>query len=169
MRTLHPAWLLGAGLAGAVFTLLPFHAGRRWRLGTATALVVALSIAGAVQIRLNRGAQDWDRERRAVEDRAGGALERELDRMLDGHQRAADRAVQLTSGRAGATRGLFESLRQIRRDAGATAVAVFEADGSPFVWSGEHRGTVPDSVRAGLVPYSFSSGPLFGYVYFTRR
>ena len=38
-----------------------------------------------------------------------------------------------------------------------TALVVYEADGTPFLWAGEHRGEVPDSVRLGLREYSFDN------------
>ena len=60
-------------------------------------------------------------------------------------------------------------MEEVRRSTGMTALAVYRPDGSPLVWAGEHRGMVPDSVRRGLVESSFSSGPLFGYVYFGER
>ncbi len=65
--------------------------------------------------------------------------------------------------------GLFRRLEAVRRRNEVTALAVYLPDGSPLAWAGEHRGTVPDSVRAGLLESSFSAGPLFGYVYFSRR
>jgi two-component system, NtrC family, nitrogen regulation sensor histidine kinase NtrY len=164
MLRLQAGWLLAA-LAGALLWAALSPARRSWRLGVAAALLAAVSIGGAVQFRLGRVAGDWDRVLRQAEDHAEAELENELNGLFDRSFGAVDRAKALGRARR-VTAGSFARLEEARRSAGVSALTVYRPDGSPLVWAGEHRGTVPDSVRAGLLQSSFSAGPLFGYVYF---
>jgi signal transduction histidine kinase len=92
-----------------------------------------------------------------------------LNELFDRGGRAILDVAEIVSPRTPVTARLFERVDAIRQAHGMTALAIYRPSGSPLLWAGEHRGTVPDSVRRGLVKSSFSSGPLFGYVYFAER
>ena len=164
---LSAGWLAAAAVGTLLWALFA-RAGRSWRVGAAAALVAAVSIGGAVQFRLGQVAGDWPRVRRAAEDRAEEELRGGLNGLFDAGSRAVDSAAALAGRAPAATAGLFQRVEEARRATGVSALAVYLPDGSPLVWAGEHRGSVPDSVRAGLLAESFSAGPLFGYVYFAR-
>jgi two-component system nitrogen regulation sensor histidine kinase NtrY len=170
---LTPWWLAGSAALSAVWALGARGAGRAWRAAGALAFAAAVSIAAGVQFRLGEISRDWPRVRAQAEERAAADLRDGLDDLLD----RADTAVKGAASAAtrlkvepGAPVGgaLFEELFRLRRENGISALAVFGPDGAPLAWSGEHRGSIPDSVRLGLRGYSYSAGPIFGYVYFTR-
>src|SRR5215207_8708329 len=77
MLRLQAGWLVAA--LWAAFA----RVGRRWRLGAAATLLVAVSIGGAVQFRLGRVAGRWVEVRAAAEKRAEEALGEELDGLFD--------------------------------------------------------------------------------------
>jgi PAS domain S-box-containing protein len=166
---LSPGWLLAAAAGAALWAALARGARPGLRWGAAAALAAAVSIGAAFQFRLGQGARDWERVRFEAETNAGEALGRGLDELFERDTLAAFRAGEAARGARGASAALFRRMEEIRARHGVTALAVYEADGSPLAWAGEHRGTVPDSVRAGLRFSSYSAGPLFGYVYFTTR
>jgi signal transduction histidine kinase len=122
-----------------------------------------------VQFRLGEVARHWDRVRLSAEERAKEEMNADLGELVDRADTALAGTARAVAGASAAGPGVFEEMFRLRRETGVSALAVYEADGSPLAWSGEHRGTVPDSVRQGTQPYSFSAGPLFGYVYFTQR
>ncbi len=167
MRGTAPAWLFASGAGWLLWTLLAARRCGRWGLGAAAALWLALGFAAGVQVRLHRVANDWEVVRAQIEERAEAALGEDLNALLDRGETAVDETI--TAARApGGRAALFERLRLLHRNTEVAAVAVYGRDGAPVAWAGEHRGQVPDSVRLGLRPYFFSSGPLFGYLYFTR-
>ncbi len=166
---LSPGWLAAAALGCVVWAVAARAVGRSWRGWITAALAVAVIIGCGYQFRLGQGARDWERVRSADELRAADELRQGLDDIFDRDTLAAAQAARAAGGALGANEALFDRLEGIRRERGVTALAVYEPDGSPLVWAGEHRGTVPDSVRAGLSFSSYSAGPLFGYVYFTHR
>ncbi|HEX8904641.1 MAG TPA: hypothetical protein VF771_07350, partial [Longimicrobiaceae bacterium] len=172
MLRLSPAPLAVAALGTLVWAL--WAEGRTWRVAAAAALVAAVSIGGAVQFRLHRIAAHWDAVRYAAEERAGAELSQGLNDVFDHGGYAVDSAAAIDSAAAlrqrvpRATVGYFRRLEEERRRADVTALAVYLPDGSPLAWAGEHRGNVPDSVSRGLLESSYSAGPLFGYLYFTR-
>ncbi|HET7229696.1 MAG TPA: ATP-binding protein [Longimicrobium sp.] len=167
MLRLSPGWLVAAGIGTLPWAL--FAPGRAARVAAGAALAAAVSIGGAVQFRLHRIAAHWSEVRYEAEERAGAELSDQLDEVFDQGGAAVAAAANATARAPRATVGLFRRLEVVRRQSGVTALAVYLPDGSPLVWAGEHRGTVPDSVRAGLLDSSFSAGPLFGYVYFSQR
>ena len=186
LQRLTPGWLLGAAGGAAAWALLTRSAARPWRVAGGVALALAILLAGRTQWRLWEIAHGWeDRPAPAsaraagdsvlpglktrVENRAGARVQAGLDDIFDRGGRATLGAADLLGPRSPVTAGLFARLDEVRRAQGMTALAVYRPDGSPLVWAGEHRGTVPDSVRRGQVKSSFSSGPLFGYVYFAER
>lgn len=190
LQRLTPGWLAGAAGAAAAWGLLARFAARGWRLAGGVALALAVVLAARTQWRLWEIAHRWEDRtvpaaaggggradsavvvpglRTRVEDRAGARVQAGLDDIFDRGGRAVLGAADIVGPRVPVTEALFARMDAIRRDEGVTALAVYRPDGSPLVWAGEHRGTVPDSVRRGLVKSSFSAGPLFGYVYFAER
>jgi signal transduction histidine kinase/HAMP domain-containing protein len=167
MLRLSPAWLVAAGVGTLLWAW--WAPGRAGRVAAGAALAAAVSIGGAVQFRLHRIAEHWSEVRFQAEERAGAELRDGLDEVFDQGAAAVDGASAVAARAPAATVGLFRRLEEVRRRNQVTALAVYLADGSPLAWAGEHRGSVPDSVRAGLLDSSFSAGPLFGYVYFSRR
>ena len=189
LQRLTPGWLAGAAGGAAAWALLARSAARPWRIAGGVALALAIGLAARTQWRLWEIANRWeDREVRVtaaggaaardttlpglktrVEDRAGARVQAGLDELFDRGGHAILDVAEIVSPRIPVTAGLFQRVDAIRQAHGITALAIFRPNGSPLVWAGEHRGTVPDSVARGLVKSSFSSGPLFGYVYFAER
>ncbi|MBB4635823.1 ATP-binding protein [Longimicrobium terrae] len=167
MSRLTSGWYLGAAVCALLWLVLP-RVSRIERALVFAALAVALGLAGRTQFRLWRVASDWNRVRPAVEERAGERVNDGLNNLFDRGGQAVLGAADAAGGARVASTGLFQAMERVRAQTGMSAVAIYRADGSPLVWAGEHRGTVPDSVRRGLVESSFSAGPLFGYVYFTE-
>jgi signal transduction histidine kinase len=166
---LTPGWLAAAAVGGILWAALARGVGPAWRWSVAASFALAVSIGAWYQLRLGEGARNWEQVRFAAETRAGAEVKKGLDDIFDRDTLAAAEAGRAVEGAKGASTALFERMEAIRRERKVTALAVYEPDGSPLVWAGEHRGTVPDSVRAGLRFSSYSAGPLFGYVYFTSR
>ena len=163
-------WLIVVGIATAVWTLHSVRS-RGWdRLIITLALWLAVGLGAVAQHRLNGIVRHWDDLQMQIEEDAGSALQLELDDMITRGERAVAGAAAAVSGPfAGTDRALFESLEDVRRDEGISAVALYAADGSPVAWAGEHRGEVPVEARQGMSAYVFHDGPLFGYLYFARR
>ncbi|MDB4948009.1 MAG: putative two-component histidine kinase [Gemmatimonadetes bacterium] len=173
LQQLTPRWLVAAALLAAVWAVGARSAGRAWRAAGALAFVASLSIGAGVQFRLGEIARDWRGVRAQAEDRAAADLNDGLDDLLDRAETAvkgaAEAATRLRAEPGSPPRGeLFGDLSALRRANGISALAVFGPDGAPLAWSGEHRGGIPEAVRLGQRRYSYSSGPLFGYLYFTR-
>jgi signal transduction histidine kinase len=166
---LSPVWLAAAATGGILWAALAREVAPRWRWSVAMALALGVSIGTSFQLRLGEGARSWDRVRFAAETRVGAEVKQGLDDMFDRDTLAVAEAARAAGGVRAASTALFARMERIRRERNVAALAVYEPDGSPLVWAGEHRGTVPDSVRAGLRFSSYSAGPLFGYLYFTNR
>lgn len=161
-------WLGLVVIAPVAWALLVPRVGRAWRAGATLALLAVAGIAALVQLRLSEVAREWDRVRFEVEERAADDLGEGLDDLFNRGSRAVDGAARAAGSRTTSSAALFQQTSRVQRETGVTALAVYDAQGTPLAWSGEHRGAVPDSVRLGRRPSSFSAGPLFGYVYFTR-
>jgi two-component system nitrogen regulation sensor histidine kinase NtrY len=169
LQRLTPGWLPAAAGAAAAWALLARSVRRPWRIAGALAMGLAIALAARTQYRLWRVATDWGEVRFSLEVRAGERVHQGLDRIFDRGGQAVLGAADLVGPRTRVNRRLFDTLEEVRQRTGMTALVVYRPDGSPLVWAGEHRGTVPDSVRRGLVESSFSSGPLFGYAYFAEK
>jgi two-component system nitrogen regulation sensor histidine kinase NtrY len=169
LQRLTPGWLIPAAAGAAAWAALARSVRRPWRVAGAIAMGLTIALAARTQYRLWRVATDWGEVRFAVDTLAGTRVHEDLNRLFDRGGEAVLGAADLVGPRTRVNAGLFAELEEVRRSTGMTALAVYRPDGSPLVWAGEHRGTVPDSVRRGLVESSFSSGPLFGYVYFGER
>ncbi|HEX2209437.1 MAG TPA: ATP-binding protein [Longimicrobium sp.] len=169
LQRLTPDWLPAAAVAAAAWALLARSVRRPWRVAGAVAMAVTIALAARTQYRLWRVATEWGQVRFEVDTLAGERVHADLDRLFDRGGEAVLGAADLVGPRTRVNANLFARLEDVRRRTGMTALAVYRPDGSPLVWAGEHRGTVPDSVRSGLVESSFSAGPLFGYVYFAER
>ncbi|MDQ3388966.1 MAG: hypothetical protein M3483_05620, partial [Gemmatimonadota bacterium] len=159
-------WLTAAAGFTLLWTLLSLRAQARRAAIAAAVLWFALLFGVSVQLRLGEVARGWDLVRFSIEEDAESALSRDLDALVDRGEAAVDSAIAVARGQDGDF--LFGALSRVRERMDVSAVAVFGPDGAPLAWAGEHRGTIPDTVRRGLRPYFFSSGPLFGYLYFTR-
>jgi signal transduction histidine kinase len=191
LQRLAPGWLIGATLGAAAWVALARGVPRVGRVLGGVALALALALAARTQWRLWEIAHRWDDRpvqvsidsagrqvrrdtvvpglKTRVENRAGARVQAGLNELFDRGGRAILGAADMVGPRVPVTAALFARLDEVRREHGITALVVYRPGGAPLVWAGEHRGTVPDSVRRGLVKSSFSSGPLFGYVYFAER
>ena len=172
MRTLSVLPLALAGLGAALWLA---DAARRpprlrgWRGAVAAVLWLALGLAAGVQWRLDEAAGAWPRVRERVEQRAAAALGAEMDALVDRGQRAARLAGAVLRDTTSARPAeLFAELERVRRRERISAVAVYDADGMPIAWAGEHGGMAPEAVRRGQQRFAYREGPLFGYVYFTE-
>jgi two-component system nitrogen regulation sensor histidine kinase NtrY len=169
LQRLTPGWIPAAAACAAAWALLARSVRPPWRVAGGVALALAVALAARTEYRLWRVSEQWGQVRYSVDSIAGMRVHEDLDGLFDRGGEAVLGAADLIGPRTRVNAGLFDRVEQVRRRTGMTALAIYRPDGSPLVWAGEHRGTVPDSVRAGLVESSFSSGPLFGYVYFAER
>jgi two-component system, NtrC family, nitrogen regulation sensor histidine kinase NtrY len=169
MQRLTPGWLPAAGAAAAAWALLARSVPPRWRVSVVLAFAAVLALAGRTQHALWRVATDWEGVRATVEERAIEQVGEGMNSVFDRGGQAVLRVAEVAGAARAPAAELFEGVERVRRWTGVSAVAVFDPAGTPLVWAGEHRGTVPDSVRRGLTESSFSAGPLFGYVYFSER
>ncbi len=162
--------LVALAVGVAIWTLAARRCAGRAGVAAALALWFALGLGAGVQWRLDEIGGSWPAVRQRVEERAAGALGRELDRLVDEGVGTTDSlAAIVASGNPGRReRAFFAALGKLRRTSGASAVAVYGADGYPVAWSGQHRGPLPAAVRLGGRDYYFSPGPLFSYLYFVR-
>ncbi len=167
IHRLTPGWLAAAAAGVALWLLLARGVGRSWRTAVGLAFAATLSIGAFAQIRLGEVARDWSSVRAGLETRAAADLRAWLDELVTRGDSAVAGAGRAAARAARPTPALFARLEEVRRASGMGALAVYEEDGTPLAWAGEHRGDVPESVRTGALQYSFSSGPLFGYLYFT--
>lgn len=170
MSQLSYVWLAAVGLGALVWTAHSLRRRRGYRLAAALVLWAAVALAGLAQHRLDRILHQWDELQLLVEEDAGSALQVELDDMITRGERAVAGAVDAVAvSGEGADAALFNRLEEVRRDNEISAVALYAADGSPIAWAGEHRGEVPGAARMGRRAYIFHDGPLFGYLYLSRR
>jgi two-component system nitrogen regulation sensor histidine kinase NtrY len=169
LQRLTPGFLPAAAVCAAAWAVLARSVPHAWRVSGAAAMALAITAAALTQYQLWRVAEHWGQVRFRVDSIAGTRVHEDLDRIFDRGGEAVLGAADLVGPRTRVDAGLFARVEEVRRRTGMTALAVYRPDGSPLVWAGEHRGTVPDSVRRGLVESSFSSGPLFGYAYFAER
>lgn len=94
-------------------------------------------------------------------------LTRQFNALLEAGDRALEEALSLLAEEE--LSDPQEELSAIRRRRGVTALALYDARGSPLSWVGVHRGVVPSEIRFAEAPYAFAGGPLFRYLYFTAR
>ncbi len=172
-RTLALSYLFASAAATAIaaaLLLLPRRAGesRRGRLTILAALALLAGGIGAsawTHVRLATAMSDWDRFAAAREIRLQAALDTRMDALFRRGSATARRAAAAAGSADGAA--LFSRLAAIRGEAAVAAVAVFDAEGELTAWSGEHRGILPQPVRAGSRPVLYAERPLFSYLYFS--
>jgi signal transduction histidine kinase len=163
-------WLVLAGAAALLWSFGVRRTGTRGTLAATALLWACVGLGVGVESRLLEVIRGRPAVERRVEDRAADALGASLDALVDrGADAVAGVEEAVTRPGAEPPERRFRRLEAVRREAGVSAVAVFDVRGDPMAWAGEHRGSVPLSVRRGAARYSFHGGPLFSYVYFTRR
>jgi two-component system, NtrC family, nitrogen regulation sensor histidine kinase NtrY len=163
-------WLIVACVAATVWTVVALRRPRGWRTVATLFLWLAVGVAAVVQYRLVQVATAWETVARDVEERAASGLHDALDEIFDRGVRAVESVEGSAAlwGRRAPDAAIFDELERLRRTERMSAVAVYDADGLPLAWAGEHRGMIPEPVRRGERIASFYDGPLFQYVYFTR-
>jgi len=141
-----------------------------WGVGATVALLIAVSFAAGIQLRLREVAHDWTSIRAQVEEDGADAIGRALDDLVDHGEQAVEGVREVADDLPPQTirPQAFARLESLRRATGMSALVVYSAAGNPIVWAGEHRGVVPEPVRRGQEEYAFFQGPLFGYLYFAR-
>lgn len=166
--TLPPLGVLAG--ATAVWTIVARRCAGSTGIAAALVLWFGLGSAVGVQARLDEIGSSWPAVRQRVEERAASSLGQELDRLVDEGVATTDSLARIVppQSRRPPERVLFADLAEMRRASGASAVAVYGADGYPLAWAGQHRGPVPTPVRLGGRDYFFAPGPLFSYLYFVR-
>lgn len=136
-------YLLVAATATAVAAALVLRAAsshRRWALGCATGLAMALVLAANTQTQLARLRSDWAAERRRMSDRAVELLGLEVTRAAARLESLARGALSAPADRAAAFTFLSD-----RATSDDETVVLFRGD-SAFAWAGQPRVPV-DSLR----------------------
>ena len=130
-------WVLAAALAavGALWTLLPAP-GRRRRVVVLLVLTLP-AVMAIVQWRIWRIASAWPAERESRIERASARLQSDLTSGVIADEQTAGRAaVDCALDRTAA----FRRLADLTPSGDAElAVAILDADGTPWAWAGRHR------------------------------
>jgi signal transduction histidine kinase len=158
------AVLVAGALAGERIARTETVAARRALLAGLAALAVALALSGVGLHRFRAIEFDWDR---LVTERQRRLVAVLHERMTDAVARGR-RGAELAAAAASSSSKelLFGELEALRSRAGVDAFAVFTGAGDLFAWAGEHRGRIPDAVRAEATAPHFAERPLFSYLYF---
>ncbi|MDX1566787.1 MAG: HAMP domain-containing protein, partial [Longimicrobiales bacterium] len=144
--------------------------------GVAGVVLLAGAVAGFMtHHQLHRIRTAWPSIWEAREERAAEILGEELDALVESGE-AATRALAegvpeslSPDPSVGASRDdVLAAIRELRDRHELEAMAVYGPDGSLRVWGGVHRGSVPEEVTRGTVPFAYGERPLFSYLYFTR-
>ncbi|MEX2570580.1 MAG: ATP-binding protein [Gemmatimonadota bacterium] len=171
LAQLTPIWFVPLAIGSAVWTGAVLRRRARLELATAALLWLALGAAAGVQYRLVEVVEEWPALQLRVEESSAAALGEALDELLERGERAVEGAEEAASGFGGGTASaeLFTRLEVLQRSTGVSAIALYDPEGSPLAWAGEHRGAVPLPARQGTQSYLFHEGPLFSYLYFVRQ
>src|SRR5690606_22116321 len=157
---------LAVGAAGASMGSSRGAAGRplAWGVGIVL-LLVALVMGFAAHSSVNALHADWDARWAEREAEVGGLLGQRLERR----QAAAEQAVDALAEKAmDPTDQLdIDFVRDLRRERGVTALALYDPRGRLIVWDGVHWGKVPEDVSSGRLRHTYHDRPLFGYLYVT--
>ena len=154
------AWL-GVGALAVVLGLTrrgPLRSQARLAL---LPLVGALVVAAGTQRLLHQATEQWPLFWQEQEERAGAALEQRMEALIVAGDEAVDQATTLDEQSV-------ERLEGIRRRSDLSALALYDANGLPDAWAGEHHGPLPDTLWKQGDGYDYFESPLFGYVYFMR-
>lgn len=144
--------------------LRPPRRGLTWRLGTIV-LLVAILVGFIAHRQVTRVVDDWDGYWNDLVAEIGVELEDELDRRQADGEAASDALAALWNDAGPAIR--VDDVRSIRAQSRASALALYDRNGSLVVWDGEHRGIVPVDVKRGEPRHAYRDLPLFGYLYLT--
>ena len=167
LRLAVPGALLAVGLGGALLTW------RRQRtvptravLACWSVLLLATVIAAFTTWHLRRVSTAWHD---IVSERVETLGARLTDTMQE-RVRAAGSAAGEAAASALATpeATLFTRLDEIRRHYDVAAVAALDSTGDLIAWAGEHRGPLPERVRAPAPPpggFYYVQRPLYTYLY----
>ena len=136
---------------------------RRWAYAGMAALAVGLLVAGAAHWRFQRIEFGWEALSAAREEQ----LAKRLSRRMEELERRGQAAARLGAEALGDTlrRHAFDQLSQVREDTRVDALLLLDSNGNPMAWSGEHRGQLPETLRADPVSRYFEERPLFSYLY----
>jgi signal transduction histidine kinase/HAMP domain-containing protein len=164
-HTPHAFWLAGAAVALGLGTV----AMRDGRVGRAAGLGHVILLASVVfgfwlHGRDRALARDFDTYWADREARVFDLLDAELSNMLD---RGTDAATTLAAAAGGGNPPPPATVARLRREAGLTALALYDSLGTLLVWDGAHRGRVPEAVQRGQRTYLYAERPLVGHLYVT--
>jgi signal transduction histidine kinase len=162
-------WLLAAALLALFWTVAGSPRRESLRMAGGLLLWIALGAAGYTQLRLDQVESQWSTLRPQLESATRQQLLRAFSARLEKGRSALDGAESALAEAQGASRAeLFRRMESARGAAGVAAVALFDREGEPLLWAGEHRGTVPLENLRGEAGTAFADGPLFGYLYSAR-
>jgi signal transduction histidine kinase len=170
-RELQVGWLIGALLTYGVALGIVIVTWRRRRRQpraltfTLGVLLVALGCATAFSWEFQRIERSWDEVLAQRELEQGRRLREEMARLVNRGEDAAERASLYASREDGAQ--LFRSLELLQAETGVDAVAIYTDAGDLVAWSGDHRGSLPDSLWLNGGRVYFEERPLFSYLYFS--
>lgn len=160
-------WWLAAGAAAVVGAVFTGAARGRWRAYAAAALISGLAAGFIAHSQLRRLPETWATRRERRETQVSAELRARLDALLTRGEEAVAQAAELGAQPSADTVALFAALEAVRRRAGMSAVAIYDAGARLVAWAGDHRGPMPPAVERGEDRYVFAERPLFSYLYFT--
>ena len=152
--------LAGVGIAAGAVGRRPGSVA--WAVGLAL-LILATAAGFWAQRQTSLILADWAGYWSAREEMVGDLLSRRLQARLEAGEAAADSLAGLPSQPPVDV----TSMEALRRNHGLSALALYDPQGRLIVWSGTHRGRVPEEVQRGLRRYFYRDLPLFGYMYVT--
>ena len=129
-------------------------------------LVLATVIAGFTTWHVRRVATAWHEIVRERIETVGVRLEETMSERVRDAGAAANEAAEATLALDGDA--LFARLEEIRAEHDLDAVAAIDSVGDLIGWAGEHRGPLPDRVRATAPPpggFYYMQRPLYTYLY----
>ena len=167
LRLVLPGALIVVGMLAALTTW------RRRRVGPTRAVVACWSvlflatvIAAFTTWHLRRVSTGWHD---IVSERVETLGARLSDTMNERVRAAGTAAGEAAAAGLSSTEGaLFARLDEIRRHYDVAAVAALDSTGDLMAWAGEHRGPLPERVRARVPPpggFYYVQRPLYTYLY----
>lgn len=167
-RQIQAGYLAAATLTTGAAALVARREGASPFLYAALAAVAIALLAGLDAGRRFRAIEhDWDTIVREQE----AALTRQLERRMESALERARTAVDLASQaalRASPGSALFQQLESVRERTGIDALALFTHGGDLLAWAGDHRGSLPESVRRVQSGTHFAERPLYSYLYVSK-
>ena len=165
-----PLVLAAAGLTAAT-VWGPRRQGPAWGSGSVVLIFAILAGFGA-QRQVAGLSTRWDDYWEAQEEKVGIRLNAALEQRLASAEAAADslaaHARAIRASISSFTEPADETtVKDIREQFGAEALALYNSGGALVVWDGVHRGHVPEEAQSGSERYMYRDLPLFGYLYVT--